>query len=87
MENENVSFKKTTMHVSKFFVNFIRNRVGTAANGTFGVFKKVVDREEIDHLYQVFWNPKVKLNRLGKSLVTLRPHPMVFVRILPLKHG
>lgn len=59
---------KTTISLSKVFGNFIRNAVATAADGTFGVFQDVVDRDQIGRLYQVSWNPKVKLHRLGKSL-------------------
>ncbi|XP_075893004.1 uncharacterized protein LOC142895675 [Nelusetta ayraudi] len=55
---------KTMMPWSKVFGNFIRNTVATAADGTFGVFQGVVDEDEIGRLYQVSWNPKVKLHKL-----------------------
>lgn len=53
--------------MSKVFENFIRNTVATAAEGTFKVSQKAVDKDEVEHLYQVSWNPKVKVHRLSKN--------------------
>lgn len=57
----------TTMPLFSIFGNFIRNTVATAAEETFRVPREVVGEDEIQRLYQVSWNPKVKLHRLGKS--------------------
>lgn len=56
----------TTMPLFSIFGDFIRNTVATAAEETFRVPREVVDEDEIQRLYQVSWNPKVKLQRLGK---------------------
>lgn len=61
MENKNACA------VSKVFENFIRNAVATAAEGTFRISQKAVGKDEVEHLYQVSWNPKVKVHRLGKN--------------------
>lgn len=58
---------KTTMPMSKVFENFIRKTVATAADGNFRVLQKVVDKDEVQHLYRVSWNPRVKVHRLGKT--------------------
>lgn len=55
------------MPLSNIFGNFIRNSVATAAYETFGVFQEALEEDYVEHLYQVSWNPKVKLRRLGKS--------------------
>lgn len=57
---------KTAMLLFKVFGNFIRNAVATAAEGTLGVSREAVDGDEMERLYQVSWNPTVKLHRLGK---------------------
>lgn len=49
------------------FGKFIRKSVPTTAEEVFGVSQEVVDVNEIGPLYQVSWNPQVKLHRLGKS--------------------
>lgn len=59
----------TAMPLPNGFGNFVRNTVATAAaEEALGVFQKVVDEDELQRLYQVSWNPKVKLHRLGESL-------------------
>lgn len=59
------------MSLSKVLGNFMRNTVATATEETFAVSQEVVDEDEIERLYQKSWNPKVKLQRLGKSPVSM----------------
>lgn len=58
---------ETTMPLSNVFGIFIRKTITTIAEEKFRVSQEVVDEDEIERLYQVSWNPKVKLHRLGKS--------------------
>lgn len=54
------------MSLSRVFVNFIRRTIAAATEDAFVVSRDLGDEEEIERLYQVSWNPTVKLQRLGK---------------------
>lgn len=52
------------MPLYKIFANFIGYTVET-----FEVLPEVVAQDKLERLYQVSWNPKVKLLRSRKSLL------------------